>query len=170
MIEHTVTLHSMINPETGRGYFRPTSFTEWIGHEVVVTSLDPGLRHVLAAVENREDGATSTLTVHTFSDVDANLSADLSVRPGTPRCQVRAHLADNGQHLLTTHLDAPLQPGQQVLVNNEPHQVADTSWPARDEHGTTDGEDYQHVTLTAVPEQPLVQSLGIAAGIIGMLR
>lgn len=150
-----------------QGTFRPDSFAEWIGHEIQVTSLDPAYRHVLRAVEGTEDGSASTLTVHSYSDVDANLTANMSVLPGTPKAQVRAHV--DGAHVATAFLDAPLQPGQQVLVNDQLHQVVDVAHPARNDDGTTDGEDHQHVELRPTDEPVAVVDLGLAAGIMGML-
>lgn len=161
MIETTVRLTAK------QGTFEPTSFAEWIGHEVQVTGLDPAHRHVLRNVEGSEDGSWSCLTVHTYSDVDANLTANMSVLPGTPKAQVRAHV--DGQLVVTAHLDAPLQPGQQVLVNDQLHVVADTSHPARLDDGTTDGEDHQHVDLVPSDEPAAVLDLGPAGAILGML-
>lgn len=161
MIETTVRLVAK------QGTFQPDSFAEWIGHEVQVTGLDPALRHVLRAVEGTEDGSSSLLTVNSYSDVDANLTANMSVRPATPKAQVRAHV--DGEHVVTAHLDAPLQPGQQVLVNDQLHVVTDTSYPARNDDGTTDGEDHQHVELRPTDEPVAVVDLGLAAGILGML-
>jgi hypothetical protein len=168
MIEHSVRLFSTVDPKTGQGGFQPSSFSEWIGHEVVVTSLDPGLRHVLRAVETTEDGAISTLTIQTYSDSDVNLSANLSIRPDTPKAQVRAHTED-GEHLVTSHLDAPLQLGQTVDISGAFYVVRDASWPYRDPEHPESTEDYQHVTLQPVEGMPDVQSLGMAHGILGLL-
>lgn len=161
MIETTVRLTAK------QGTFEPTSFAEWIGHEIQVTGLDPAYRHVLRAVEGSEDGSTSRLTVHTYSDVDANLTANLSVLPGTPKAQVRAYV--DGEHVVTAMLDAPLQPGQQVLVNDQLHVVAETGYPARNDDGTTDGEDHQHVELRPTDDPVAVVDLGPAGAILGLL-
>ena len=161
MIQTTVRLTAK------QGTFEPTSFAEWIGHEIQVTGLDPAYRHVLRAVEGSEDGSWSLLTVHTYSDVDANLTANMSVLPGTPKAQVRAHV--DGEHVATAMLDAPLQPGQQVLVNDQLHQVVDVSHPARNDDGTTTGEDHQHVELQPTDEPVGVVDLGPAGAILGML-
>lgn len=161
MIETTVRLVAR------QGTFQPDSFAEWIGHEVQITGLDPAYRHVLRAVEGTEDGSSSTLTVHTYSDVDANLTANLSVLPSTPKAQVRAHV--DGEHVVTAWLDAPLQPGQQVLVNDQLHQVVDTSHPARNDDGTTTGEDHQHADLRPTDEPTAVVDLGPAGALLGML-
>jgi hypothetical protein len=161
MIECTVRLVAR------QGTFQPDSFAEWIGHEIQATGLDPAYRHVLRSVEGTEDGTSSLLTVHTYSDVDANLTANMSVLPGTPKAQVRAHVG--GELVATAMLDAPLQPGQQVLVNDQLHQVVDVSHPARNDDGTTTGEDHQHVDLRPTDEPVAVVDLGLAAGILGLL-
>jgi hypothetical protein len=162
MIEHTIRLFSSDNA------FAPTSFTEWIGHEVTVSSLDPAMRHVLRAVENAEDGSVSTLTVQTYSDADVNLTANLSIRPGTPKAQVRAH-NEIGGHLVTAHLDAPLHEGQTVDLNGSIQVVREITYPYRDPADPESTEDYQRVTLQPTGEQAMVQSLGPAAGILGLL-
>jgi hypothetical protein len=165
MIEHTVRLHAQ------PGGFQPTTFSEWIGHQVQVTSLDPVHRHVLRAVENAADGTTSTLTINTYPDADAapSLTADMSVIMGTPKAQIRAHDAD-GEHLTTAHLDAPLHEGQSVTVHNQPHVVQEIRYPYRDPDDPEQTEDYQHVTLRAVDALPPVVSLGMAGGMLGLLR
>ncbi len=168
MIEHTVALHA------APGTFRPTSFTEWIGHEVAVTSLDPSLRHVLRAVDNTEDGTRSTLTIQTYSDLGPNLTADLSIYHGTPKAHIRAYLADNDQYLVTCHLDAPLQPGQRVTFNAEPYDVRDITWPYRDPDHPESTEDYQRVTIALATEPAAVLDLGMAGlgaggAILGLL-
>lgn len=161
MIECTVRLVAR------QGTFQPDSFAEWIGHEIQATGLDPAYRHVLRSVEGTEDGSASTLTVHTYSDVDANLTANMSVLPATPKAQVRAHV--DGEHVATAMLDAPLQPGQQVLVNDQLHQVVDTGYPARNDDGSTTGEDHQHVELRPIDEPTAVVDLGPAGALLGML-
>lgn len=149
------------------GTFQPTSFSEFIGRLVQVTGLDPAYQHVLRAVENTEDGTTSTLTIHTHSDVNADLSADMSVRWDTPTAEVRAHV--DGEHLTTARLEAPLQPGQTIRVGEQIYNVTDVSHPNRRDDGTTDGEDYQHAELQPLAEQPPVRDLGPAGAILGML-
>lgn len=161
MIEFRVALHAK------RGTFTPTSFTEFIGRLIQVTGLDPAHHHVLRAVENREDGTTSVLTIHTHSEVDADLSANMSVRWDTPTAQVRAHV--DGDHVATARLEAPLQPGQTIRLGEDLYNVTDAHHPARQDDGTTDGEDYQHVELQLLAEQPPVRDLGPVGGIIGML-
>ena len=47
MIEVKVTLHAP------RGGFNDTTFTEWLGHEIQVTGLDPACRQVLGKAEGR---------------------------------------------------------------------------------------------------------------------
>jgi hypothetical protein len=163
MIEHTIRLF----PPEGQRYAL-TSYTEWIGHDVDVPSLDRSMRHVLRAVENAEDGSVSTLTVQTYSDADVNLTANLSIRPGTPKAQVRAH-NEIGGHLVTAHLDAPLHEGQTVDLNGSIQVVREITYPYRDPADPESTEDYQHVTLHPTGEQAMVQSLGPAAGILGLL-
>ncbi len=161
MIEITVSLHAK------EGSFKPTSMTEWIGHLVEVTGLDPAYHHVLKHVENTEDGSRCTLTIHTHSEVDADLAANMSVRWDTPTAQVRAHV--DGEHLHTARLEAPLQPGQTVRVGEDLFNVLDVHYPARRDDGTTDGEDYQHAELQPIPGQPPVRDLGAVAGVLGAL-
>lgn len=161
MIEFTVTLHA------APGTFQPTSMTEWIGHLVDVTGLDPNYQHVLQAVENTETGDRCTLTIHTHPDTGTDLTADMSVRWGTPTAEVRAHV--DGQHVTTAHLEAPLQPGQTVRIGDQAHTVLDVHYPNRSDDGTTTGDDYQHANLRPLPDKPPVASLGPAAGILGML-
>jgi hypothetical protein len=186
MIEHIVRLFSapravVVKQDDGtfveeqRYGFTPTSFTEWIGHEVIVSSLDPALRHVLRAVENNENGSVSTLTIQTYSEADVNLSANLSVYPHTPKAQVRAHLHDTGEHLVTAHLDAPLHEGQTVDIGGAVHTVQDIRYPYRDPADAETVEDYQHVTLRLTGETAPVESLGLAGlgsagGILGLLQ
>lgn len=159
MIEITVKLRSKaVDPQTGQGAFLPTSFTEWIGRRVEVTGLDPALHHVLTAVENTEDGTTSTLTIQSHAETGPDITADLSVRWDTPTSEVRAHV--DGEHLVTARLDAPLQPGQTVRAGEQLYTVADVSHPARQDDGTTDGPDYQHVELTPIEGPPPVRDLG----------
>lgn len=165
MIEITVKL---VSPTHG---FQPTSFTEWIGHEVIVTGLDQAQRHVLRAVENTEDGSTSMLTINTYSHEVPNLTANLSIRPDTPKAQVRAHHHDTGEHLTTALLDSPLPEGMDVDINGVRHCVASIRWPYRDPEDPEDTEDYQHVTVLPVDDVPFdVQSLGLAGAVLGMLR
>lgn len=154
MIEITVKLRSK------DGAFQPTSFTEWIGRRVDVTGLDPALHHVLTAVENTEDGLTSTLTIQSHAETGPDLAATLSVRWDTPTTEVRAHV--DGEHLVTARLDAPLQPGQTVRVGDQLYTVADVSHPARQDDGTTDGVDYQHADVTPIDEPLPVRDLGVS--------
>ena len=161
MIECTVRL--IAKP----GTFQPTSFTEWIGHLIDVTGLDPAYNHVLKAVENTEDGTTSTLTVNTYRDDSPDLAANMSVRWDTPTAEIRAHL--DGEHLATGRLDVPLQPGQTIRLGDQLYNVTDAHHPARQDDGTTIGDDYQHVELVPIPDQPLVRDLGVAGGILGLL-
>jgi len=159
MIEFTMRLFSVVDAN-GRGQFQATSFTEHIGRRVEVTGLDPALHHVLAGVENREDGTVSTLTIHTHNDAEQapELSANLSTRWDTPTVEVRAHV--DGDEVTVGRLDAPLQPGQTVRVGEQLYNVADVSHPARRDDGTTDGPDYQHADLTPIDGPPPVRDLG----------
>jgi hypothetical protein len=166
MIEFTVILRAPA------GTFQPTSFTEWLGHRVQVTGLDPVYQHVLRAVENTEDGSMSTLTLHTYPEHAGgpDLTAGLSVIHGTPRAVVRAHDTE-GNEITTAHLDAPLRIGQVVTVNGALHRVYDEPhWPNRHpDHGAVgapgdDVEDYQHVTLVPVDEEDVVADLGMPSG------
>lgn len=158
MIEITVKL---VSPTHG---FQPTSFTEWIGHLVDVTGLDPALHHVLTAVENTEDGTGSTLTLATYSDAGPDLAASMSVRIGTPTVDVRAHV--DGQQVAGARLEAPLRIGQAVRVADQAYTVQAVSHPNRQADGTTTGdEDYQRADLQKLDEAPLVVDLGPAAGL-----
>lgn len=161
MIEHTVKLTAQ------PGTFQPSSFTEWIGHYVDVTSLDPSHQHILRAVENSEDGTYSLLTLHTVRDQGPDLAAAMSVRVGTPTVFVVAHC--DGQPIASTHMEAPLQPGQPVRVGNQTYTVRDVCYPNRRDDGTTEGDDYQlaNIVATDAPEHA-VSSLG-AAGALGAL-
>lgn len=162
MIEHTVRLAGQ------PGTFQPTSFTEWIGHLVDVTGLDPALHHVLKAVENTEDGTSSTLTLHTYSDNGPDLAANMSVRIGTPTAAVRAFV--DGQQLAAAQLEAPLQIGQPIRIGEQHYAVTATSHPNRQADGTTLGdEDYQRADLAVLAETPLVQDLGPAGAVAGLL-
>jgi hypothetical protein len=156
-----------------RGAFTPETFAEWVGHEVVVTSLDPAYRHTLVHVENSPDGMQSLLTVHTYSDPGVDLTADLSIRVGTPKAQVRAYYADAPDVLVTTAwLDAHLTEGQVVTVNGAKHTVQSITWPYRDPEHPENTEDYQRVVLQATPDAPVVQALGLppmAGPLLGML-
>ena len=170
MIEVKVTLYAP------NGGFQPTTFTEWIGHEVQVTGLDTAFRQVLTHVENHEDGQHSTLTVQVGRDEGPELVANMSVIMGTPKAKVRAVHHESGDELVTTQLDAPLQPGQPVTIDGQPHIVVDVVHPNRDpETGTTgDAEDIQHVKVQPVDVPPEVFSLGAIpdglAGIAAFLR
>lgn len=158
MIEHTVRLAA------APGTFQPTSFTEWIGHLVDVTGLDPALNHVLKAVENTEDGSSSTLTLSTYSDAGPDLAASMSVRIGTPTVDVRAHV--DGQQVAGARLEAPLRIGQAVRVADQAYTVQAVSHPNRQADGTTTGdEDYQRADLQKLDEAPLVVDLGPAAAL-----
>jgi hypothetical protein len=164
VIEIKVTLYAP------RGGFDETTFTEWIGHQIQVTGLDPSCRQVLTVVENTEDGKHSTLTVQIGREEGPELAANLSVIMGTPKAKVHAVHHDSGDHITDALLDAPLQPGQPVLVNGQPHLVVDTSWPAREETcAAGENEDRQHVTLQRVDVPPEVFSLGaIPQGLAGI--
>lgn len=170
MIEVVVTLFAP------RGGFQPATFSEWIGHEVKVAGLDQAMRQVLTKVENHEDGQHSTLTVQIGRDEGPELQANLSVIMGTPKAKVRAVHHETGDELVTTMLDAPLQPGQPITINGEPHLVVDVAHPSRDpETGTTgDAEDIQHVRVQPVDLPPEIFSLGAIpgglAGILGFLK
>lgn len=175
MIEVEVTLHAP------RGGFQPTTFTEWIGHEVKVTGLDPACRQVLTAVENNEDGRHSTLTVQVGREEGPELQANLSVIMGTPKAKVRAVHHETGDELVTTWLDAPLQPGQPVTIGGEPHLVVDVAHPARDPESGAAGpagpspvEDVQHARMQPVDMPSEIFSLGAIpdglAGIVAFLR
>ena len=157
MIEHRVILHA------APGTFQPTSFTEWIGHLVDVTGLDPALSHVLKAVENTEDGTASTLTMHTYRDDGPDLTAAMSVRLGTPTVDVRAFV--DGQQIATARLEAPLQIGHAIRVADQTYTVQTVSHPNRQPDGTTTGdEDYQRADLQKTDQPPPVQDLGAVAG------
>lgn len=165
MIVATVRLESAT-----RG-FQPTSFGEWIGHEVEVTGIDRAKRAVLTRVENTEDGQYSTLTLNLYDHDVPNLTANLSVRPDTPKAQVRAHHHETGEHLTTALLDAPVHDGADVDINGARHRVTAVKWPYRDPEDPEDTEDYQHVTVTPTDAIPAtVHDLGPAAGILGMLQ
>lgn len=177
MIEIKVRLFATPLPkqhpdDPDRGAFTPATFTEWVGHEVYVTGLDPTYRHILTGVENTPDGLQSQLTIHTYGIPGSNLTADLSIRPGTPKAQVRAYFADDPDTLATTAwLDAPLNSGQLVTVNGAPYRVQEITYPYRDPEHPENTEDYQHVILESVPELPPVQSLSMPGGALmpGML-
>lgn len=155
MIEHTVKL-------TGQpGTFLPTSFTEWIGHLVDITGLDPSMHHVLRAVENTADGTSSTLTISTYSDAGPDLAAAMSVRVGTPTCPVQAYVG--GTLIASAQMEAPLHPGQLVRVGTKNYSVTAVSYPNRQPDGTTTGDDYQHADLAESTASPLVADLGAAA-------
>lgn len=155
MIEITVRLHAP------NGGFQPTTFGEWIGHQVQITGLDQAHRHVLTAVDNSPDGRVSTLTVCTTNGDEAgpDLTANMSVIMGTPKAQVRAH-DDAGAHLTTAHLDAPLSEGQTVTIDGVPHTVRAVRYPYRDPADAETVEDYQHVTVQPIPATEIVQDLG----------
>lgn len=162
MIEVVVTLFAP------RGGFDATTFTEWIGHEVKVSGLDPAMRQMLTRVENHEDGQRSTLTVQIGRDEGPELQANLSVIMGTPKAMVRAVHHETGDELVTTMLDAPLQPGQPITIGGQPHLVVDVTHPARDpETGTAPVEDVQHVRVQPVDLPPDIFSLGAIPGGIG---
>lgn len=154
MIEHTVRLIG------SPGTFQPTSHSEWIGHLVDVTGLDPSMHHVLRAVENSADGTSSTLTVSTYSDAGPDLDAVVSVRVGTPLASVQAFV--NGTKIATAQLEAPLQIGQPVRVAGQMYTVQAVSYPARQPDGTTIGDDYQRADLTAAAAPALVTDRGPA--------
>ncbi|MFD2421655.1 hypothetical protein [Amycolatopsis pigmentata] len=161
MIEVTVTLRAP------HGGIQPDSFQEWIGHEVEITGLDRAYRHVLKAVENSEDGTWSRLTVATGRDEGPELVANLSVIMGTPKAKVRAVHHETGDELVTTTLDAPLQPGQPVTIGGESHIVVDVAHPNRDETGSVPDQgldDVQHVKVAPVDLPPEVLSLGAIPG------
>jgi hypothetical protein len=162
MIEITVKLVSVVD---GQGQFNPTSFTEWIGRQIDVTGLDPALHHVLVGVENSEDGTTSTLRVQTHSEVDADLTANMSVRWETPTADVRGYVGD--QLLVTARMDAPLQEGQTVRVGDKLYVVASVSYPARHEDGTVVGQDYQRAELVETEVPATVRDAGVSP--LGML-
>lgn len=163
-IEYTVTLRS---PQGG---FEPTSFSEWIGHRVDITGLNPIYNHVLRSVQNASDGTWSMLTVMTYSDDGINLTPNLSVYPGTPKAQVRVHDVD-GQHVVTAFLDAPLHEGAQVQVDNELHTIEAVKFPFRDPEDPEVEEDYQHVTARATPDAPAISSLGLpTAAMLAMIQ
>ena len=169
MIEVKVTLHAP------RGGFTNTTFTEWLGHEIQVTGLDPACRQVLTAVENHEDGQHSTLTVQVGREEGPELVANLSVIMGTPKAKVRAVHHETGDEMVTTMLDAPLQPGQPVTIGGKPHMVVDVAHPNRNpETGTATVEDVQHATVQPVDVPAEVFSLGAIpdglAGIAAFLR
>lgn len=178
MIEFTVRLFArgkppdaeLAAPGAPSGPLTSTSFTEWLGHAVEVTGLDPAYRHVLVGVDNRADGWVSTLTVQTTAEGErgVDLSADLSVIVGTPKAQVRAH-DEAGTHLTTAWLDAPLSPGQPVTVAGAKFVVGDVTYPYRDESHPEQSEDYQHVVLRPVAELPDVTSLGAVGAPAAML-
>ncbi|GAA1030780.1 MULTISPECIES: hypothetical protein [Amycolatopsis] len=164
MIEHTVRLTGV------PGTFQASSFTEWIGHLVDVTGLDPALHHVLKAVENTEDGTASTLTIVTIRDDGPDLAAAMSVRVGTPTCPVRAFVA--GTQVSAAQMEAPLQVGAPVRVGDQHYTVQAVSYPARQPDGTTTGDDYQRADLVAADGTPFdVRTLGGApaalAGLFG---
>lgn len=168
MIEHQVRLYSKF------AAFSPDTFREWIGHEVEVTSLDPGagFRHVLVGVENSEDGTESLLTIQTTRNPGTDLTADLSIRVGTPKAQIRAYQADHPDDLVTTAwLDAPLAMGQLVTINGARHTVHEITYPYRDPEHPEATEDYQRVVLQAAPDTPAVQALNLpmAGPLLGML-
>jgi len=154
MIEITVKLTAEA------GTFQPTSFTEHIGRLVNVTGLDQALHHVLVGVENTEDGTASTLKVQTHSEVDADLTANMSVRWDTPTAEVRAYVDD--EPLVTARMDAPLQPGQTVRVGEKLYTVTDVSNPARQPDGTMDGPDYQRADLAETDAPTSVADLGVS--------
>lgn len=156
--------------EEWRFGFTSSSFTEWIGHEITVTGLDPAYRHVLRAVEITEDGQYSTLSVNTYADEGVALTANMSVLMSTPKAQVRAHHHETGEHLATAHLDAPLHEGQLIGVGNVRHIVQAVRYPYRDPDDPEQSEDYQHVTLRPAGDTPApVASLGVATGIPGLM-
>jgi hypothetical protein len=159
MIEITVRLYSKVDAD-GRGQFQPTSFTEYIGRRVEITGLDAALHHVLKAVENTEDGTVSTLTVHTHSEVDADLTANMSVRWDTPTAEVRGYVDD--ELLVTARMDAPVQEGQTVRVGEKLYNVTATSNPARQPDGTTAGPDYQRADLVETDAPTSVADLGVS--------
>jgi hypothetical protein len=157
VIEYQVRLFSQPLPNNpGHGAFTPTTFTEWIGHEVVVTGLAGWpFRHMLAGVENSADGMESRLTIHTTKDPGADLTADLSIRVGTPKAQIRAYLVDDPDTLVTTAmLDAPLTMQQTVTVNGLKCTVQEITYPYRDPDHPENTEDYQRVVLRAEPDPP----------------
>lgn len=153
MIEYTVTLRSEV------AGFTPRTFTEWIGHDVVITGLDPNLRHVLRSVQNAEDGTWCTLTVNSYEHEGPSLTPSLSVIPGQPKAQVRIY--EDGAFVLTAWLDAPLYGGSQVEINNELYNIVSTSYPYRDVNHPEDHEDWERVDVRLEPKTDTVRDLGV---------
>lgn len=156
MIEYTVRLFSDTNG------FKPTTFSEWVGHAVQITGLDSGYRHILRSVQV-PDSSQVILTINTYPEDQADtkhLTPSLSVTPGTPRAQVRVY-TEEGTHLVTAHLDAPLRDLSQIRVDNVLYQITGITYPYRDQDNPENTEDYQLVTAHPVPESDVVTDLGI---------
>jgi hypothetical protein len=144
---------------TGGGGFLPTSFGEWLQSRVQCPGLDPAFWHVLVAVTVAADRNSAELTIH--SEPKAPLYLDRHLRPvtGTPEARVRV-LDETGIELFAGCHHAPLQPGQQVRIGADDYQVLTVDWPHRNEYGMCVGElDWQHATVTPVPQVPMVPSL-----------
>lgn len=160
--ETRVTVYPDIPPRLdGGGGFLPTSFSELLPADgvhvhVVMPGLDPTWRHVVVAAEIAADRASAKLTMHSEPVTPLRLDRNLRIAYGHPAARVRAHDQD-GEVVAEAELDAPLQPGQHVLLAGERYQVAHTPhedmWPHRDPvTGAAEGIDWQHVTLCSDPE------------------
>jgi len=157
MIEYTVKLFSDTNG------FKPTTFSEWVGHEVQITGLDSGYRHVLRQVQV-PDSSQAVLTINTYPEDQGqrtNLTPSLSVIPTTPRAQARLY-NENNTHLVTVFLDAPLKDLSEVLIDNKLYQITKVAYPYRDTDHPESTEDYQLVTVSLVTNPEIIRSFGLS--------
>lgn len=141
-------------PHPGPGRFLPESYQDLIGKCVTgIPGLAPDHDHMCTAVYVEPDGSAATLTITTLAPAHVDLTRHLSAGYGKPIAHVRAFTAE-GEQVVEGRYDAPLQPGQYVWINGEPHVVGEISWPCRDPEtgGCPNGVsiDWQHATVHPV--------------------
>lgn len=121
-------------PHTG---FNPDAWQMLPGMHCQAPGLDPAFTHTVRSVEIAADRNTVAVTVDTERADQLDLARHLSVWAG-PHARVQARHHDTGDVLAEGGFNAPLQEGQPVWVNGDPHVVVSVEHPNRDpDSGTT---------------------------------